>query len=195
MRHAEDKEPSGDTRLFRQLRNRAAWLSYPAFAVCVQRVLSHQGYEEIRLLAKAGARSRTPREGADMDGVAPSPLGRTATLIQLKRHARSVPRRFVDELRGKMLLYEVPHGVMVTTSTFSNRASSRAMGYPGRPVRLIDGDELGRLMAEAGIGVAEDFDPRTGLRRLSVNEVAFMNLESFCARLAGAEPPYPLTAL
>ncbi len=184
--------PATRAQLAELLRVRATYLSYTAFAVCVQRVLAAQGYEEIRMLSKSATGGRKPLGGADMDALAPQPLGRVATLIQVKRHARSVPRRCVDELRGTLVRYDVPHGVAVTTSVFSLRARESAIRHKGRTIRLVDGAELGRLMLEARLGVLEEIDIETGMTRLRFNEEAFRNLEAFSKRLRQSVPPYPL---
>ncbi len=184
--------PATQAQLADLLRVRATWLSYVAFAVCVQRVLASQGYEEIRMLSNSATGGRKPLGGADMDALAPQPLGRVAALIQIKRHARSVPRRCVDEFRGTLVRYDVPHGVTVTTSVFSLRARESAVRHKGRTIRLVDGSELGCLMLAARLGVTEEIDIETGMTRLRFNEESFRNLEEFCKRLRHAVPPYPL---
>jgi len=194
MNHATETPPrQTETQLADLLRIRASWLGYVAFAICVQRVLAAEGYEEVRMLGRPSFTGKPLFGGADMEALSPTPLGRTASLIQLKRHARSVPRRFVAELRGTMLHYGVPHGVVVAASSFSRRAREEADRYPGRPVRLVDGAELGRLMLAARIGVAEEFDERTGMARLAFNEAAFRSLEAFAANIRLGKTAYPLT--
>lgn len=194
MRTMTETPFQGDDELAQALRTRATWLSYMAFAVCVQRVLAAEGYEELRSFGRLSFRGGSSLGGADLEGLAPLPFGKAATLIQLKRYARTVPRRFVDELRGTMMRYQVPQGVLVTTATFSRRARLAASLYPGRPVRLIDGTELGHLMLRARIGVSEETDIDSGVSRLSLNERAFQDLEEFCERIRRAGGPAQFTS-
>ena len=62
------------------------------------------------------------------------------------------PALFVDEIRGAMIRTGARHGLLITTSTFSQAAQEAAASVQRSfPVRLIEGTELTRLLHHFGI--------------------------------------------
>lgn len=166
---------------------RLSWLSYHAFALCTEHILYCLGYSEVRSLGRTHLKGRTRMGGVDLTAIRESELGRSRVVIQLKRYNRVVSRRFVDELRGTMLRLDAAEGILVTTASFSGIAQAAVRDFPGRPVRLIAGKELGRLMLAFRIGVIERTDVATGKRLLEIDEEAFERLESYAKHLQPRE--------
>jgi len=162
---------------------RASQLSFPAFAYVAKRVLEYVGIECVELKGRRFFRGRTPLGGFDMEGFEETEAGRLRVLIQLKRYHRAVDRRFIDELRGTIFRYAAPCGIIITTTSFTVPARDAAASYPGRPIRVMDGCELGRIMLEARIGVTTSIDPITGENFLTFDEAAFERLEDYCELL------------
>ena len=82
-----------------------------------------------------------------------------------------------------MLRESSPEGLLITTSIFSEEAIDAAGGYPGRPVRLIDGNELGRLAQSYKLGLIEREHPVTGVRHFELDEQWFKGIELECMKL------------
>lgn len=178
MYHSKDQD-----MLAELLTLRASLLSYRAFSVLVGQVLKYLGYEDIWSSNRHHLKGRTTSGGVDLIAFLPSPAGNVRVLVQLKRYDRIVSRRFVDEARGAMLRLGIPLGVLVTTSQFAETAHDAAHSFSGRPIRLIDGTELGRLMIQAKIGVIETRDLHTGERGIAFDEDSFESLEAACREL------------
>jgi len=179
--HELDAPMSRDELIF-LMELRLSWLTYLALSICIQRLLSELGFEDVRLLGRRFLRGRTDHGGIDMSAKAMTPLGPSPTLIQVKRYHRTVSRRFVDELRGSMLRYNASNGILITTSTFSRRAQDAANAFKGRPIRLIDGRELATLMVDTGIGIEAQVDLPTGTKLHKLNAYMFEHLERECER-------------
>jgi restriction endonuclease Mrr len=158
-------------------------LRYLEFAFCVKRVLEHSGYQRVRLSNRKHLRGRTEEGGFDMIVYQETGLGVVPVLVQVKRYTRPVSRRAVDEVRGAQLRHGISYAVLVTTATISRAARNAAAAYPGRPVRLIDGGELGTMMLAARIGVKEDHDIASGKTTLSFTEEPFELLMAYCNEL------------
>ncbi|MDR1309886.1 MAG: restriction endonuclease [Deltaproteobacteria bacterium] len=105
-----------------------------------------------------GARGLARHVGGPGDGgldglVTEDILGLDSIYIQAKRYTDStVAREEIQAFAGAMDGQSVTKGVFVTTSTFSKNAIGYADRSP-KHLRLIDGEELARLMHEHGIGV------------------------------------------
>ena len=82
-------------------------------------------------------------------------LGLDIVYLQAKRYQaeRSITEEQVRGFSGALLGKGATKGVFVTTSSFTPDAESFAAGLRGQRVRLVDGEELARLMIEHGIGV------------------------------------------
>ena len=141
-----------DRELERQVWVHLGWLSFAALEQSVQVLLRSKGYREVRIVGCRSWRGRSQFGGIDLVARTRTELADALVLIQVKQYG-PVQRRFVDELRGAMLRYGASQGIIVTTADFSDKAVEAADRYPGRPIRLIRGRKLARLMIEQGIGV------------------------------------------
>lgn len=125
-------------------------LPYPAFARLVAHLLTSMGYKDVRLMG-AGP-GRNSYGGHDLRARLAGPLSSSLMAVQAKQYRAPVPRCYVDELRGTMLRIGASHGALIATSRFSPAAlEAVASAQDVLPVRLVDGPELLRLMAEHGV--------------------------------------------
>ena len=108
-----------------------------------------------------GRRDAALRLGRSGDGgvdavIRLDPLGLDRLYVQAKCYRPDclvdapVVRDFAGSLEGK----KTARGVLLTTSGFTRGAESFVLGIP-RPIALIDGTELARLMIAHGVGVKE----------------------------------------
>lgn len=157
------------------LRLRMVWLPYSAFALCMERLLLKLGYAEIKASSRHSLKGPNNLSGIDLIAYFDTGIGIEPTAVQLKRYKgpRHVPSRFVSELRGTMLERGIPQGLIISTTTFSEEGKQAAASFPGRPIRLIDGLELGRLMLEYRIGVIERTNLFSGETCLVFDEDSF----------------------
>jgi len=174
------QNPEDNLVLIEQLRKRLERLSYLALALIAQRVFRELGLSSVKLLGRRYLRGRTKTGGADMDATVETNIGRHGVLIQVKRYTRPVPRHFVDELRGVMLRVHAPQAIILATSSFSRAARKAAGEYLGRPIRLIDGSELARMMVARRIGIRQQENLLTGEMHWTIDEEAFSLLREFC---------------
>jgi restriction system protein len=82
-------------------------------------------------------------------------LGLDAIYIQAKRWDATVGRPVVQAFAGSLEGQRARKGVLITTSQFSTDARDYVTRIEKKIV-LIDGEELGKLMIDYGIGVAAD---------------------------------------
>lgn len=80
-------------------------------------------------------------------------LGLERVYVQAKRWENDVPRDRLQALSGAMDEHHATKGVIVTCGAFAVSAKKYVPGG-NKIIRLIDGDELGRLMVEHGVGVS-----------------------------------------
>ena len=174
------KSPSGrDRELERQVSERLGWLNFGGLERAVQTCLRSDGYKDVKIVGCMSWRGRSRFGGVDLTAWRPDGSTRLLTLIQVKAMSpgRQVQRRFIDELRGAMLRYGAPRGIIVTTGKFSRAALSAAEAYTGRPVRLIDGRQLAHLMVRNGVGVRPMPLPLDSLPELVLDELFFDRVE------------------
>lgn len=177
------------------LRERILQLGYPAYIELVKQLLERLGYEHVVPLAPGSV------GGADLAMRYGSGVTETEILVQAKRYAGPVHRRFVDELRGAVLRFGCGQGLVVAASGFSQAANEAARGNPVAPVRLMDGEELLDLLCVFRLGVRRD-----ALGRLVPDGRYFANLrrrhpgqgrrgpgrkKSFRAFWEDADEPFP----
>ena len=92
-------------------------------------------------------KGRNAHGGYDLRMYLPTRLTRGLVIAQVKQYRETVPRSFVDELRGAMLRLGASQGLLVTTGAFSASAIEAAQSAQhAAPVRLMDGSELARLL-------------------------------------------------
>ena len=93
---------------------------------------------------------------AGIDGVIKEDrLGLDAVYVQAKRWQNSVQRQDVQAFVGSLEGKRARKGVMITTSSFTDKAKQFASMIE-KKVILIDGSELADLMVEYHVGVAAD---------------------------------------
>lgn len=80
-------------------------------------------------------------------------LGLDVIYIQAKRWDGSVGRPEIQKFAGALQGQRAKKGVFITTSTFSKEAEQYASVIDSRII-LIDGERLGRLMVDHGVGVS-----------------------------------------
>ena len=124
-------------------------MPFPAFTQAVARLLETLGYANVEAMkAMHGkGKGRNAHGGYDLRMYLPTRLTRGLVLAQVKQYRETVPRSFVDELRGAMLRLGASQGLLVTTGAFSTSAieAAQAAQYAA-PVRLMDGQELAWLL-------------------------------------------------
>jgi len=120
--------------------------------------LSGRQFEEFisLLLQKLGFRIEQVQLGADggIDIMAfrEEPLVKGKYIIQCKRQNKPVGQPVVRDLYGTVMDARAAKGILITTSTFSLPAQRFAAD---KPLELIDGVELWKLLSEAGLPVEE----------------------------------------
>lgn len=117
------------------------------FEQLVGRLLGAMGYDNITV-------TRRSVDGG-IDVLADIEIGilRLRTAVQVKRMRSNVQRPVVSQLRGDMMtLPDVNQGMIITTSGFSQGATEVARVRNAPLIVLIDGDRLGDLLIEHGIG-------------------------------------------
>ncbi|MCM1297527.1 MAG: restriction endonuclease [Muribaculaceae bacterium] len=81
-------------------------------------------------------------------------LGLEKIYLQAKRYAENkVNEKEMQNFAGALGCSTVRKGVFITTSFFDERAKKKADSIQGKVIRLIDGQELTRLMIKHNIGV------------------------------------------
>jgi hypothetical protein len=153
--HHVPSVPAPEGTAHQQVCNRLLALPFPEFARCLARLLSQMGYEKVRLMGVTQGRGRNAYGGFDLQATATHGLSRSLLLAQVKQYRRPVPRSFVDELRGAMLRLGAQQGLLLTTAAFSPAAQeAAASAQHALPIRLVDGEELVRLLLEHSIPVS-----------------------------------------
>ena len=81
-------------------------------------------------------------------------LGLDVVYLQAKRYAKNniIHRPMIQQFAGALIGQGASKGVFITTSSFSSGAVEFAKQVPQRIV-LIDGEKLGKLMIQFGVGV------------------------------------------
>ena len=127
-------------------------LPYSGYLDVVRRVLSATGYDDVRLLRKGPERNNCG--GVDLAGMAESGLLRAPMVAQAKQYSDPVQKRCINELRGVCISSGAIHGVIISTSPFSDSAIAAAGAGSIMRIRLVPGSELAWLMAVHRIGVS-----------------------------------------
>ena len=117
------------------------------FERLVGRLLGAMGYDNSTVT------SRSADGGIDVLAEIEIGILRLRTAGQVKRMRSNVRRPVVSQLRGDMMtLPDVNQGMIITTSGFSQGAAKVARVRNAPLIVLIDGDRLGDLLIEHGIG-------------------------------------------
>lgn len=143
-------------------------LDFPAFALCLCRLLRALGYQDVHLAGRREWKgyNKPGGGGYDLEATLPGSLlpGSSSPrrmIVQIKQFdGLHVHQRSVDELRGTCLRVGAAEALLITTSAFSKvvRAGVTAPGSAGSslaPVRLMDGEELIALLIQHRLGIRE----------------------------------------
>jgi len=110
-------------------------------------LLEAMGYDEVEVTKASGDK------GVDVKGSVQVGITRITEVIQAKRHAGTIGRPVIDQLRGALPYHKAIRGTIITTGKFAEKCEGSAM-FPGAaPITLIDGDRLIELLVEHGIGI------------------------------------------
>ena len=184
-----------------QLRRRLLDLDFPAFARCACCLLDALGYENTQPTGRREWKgyNRPGGGGYDLEATLPGGMAPRRVIAQVKQYdTLTVHQRSVDELRGACLRAGASEAVLVTTSTFSkvvrrservrvSAASPEAASSLVAPVRLIDGEELVRLLIRHRLGVRE-----RGLGRMKLGRMRLEIDEAFFRSIAAPSVNKPL---
>ncbi len=81
-------------------------------------------------------------------------LGLEKIYLQAKRYSENkVNEKEMQNFAGALGCSPVRKGVFITTSYFDERAKRKAESIQGKVIRLVDGEELTRLMIKHNVGV------------------------------------------
>lgn len=166
--HSRYKNIPYEQGLAEQLHGRLLDLDFPAFALCLCRLLQALGYQDVHLAGRREWKgyNKPGGGGYDLEATLPGSLlpGSPSTrrvIVQIKQFdGLHVHQRSVDELRGTCLRVGAAEALLITTSAFSKvvRAGDAApdnAGSPFAPVGLMDGDELIALLIHHRLGIKE----------------------------------------
>ena len=123
-------------------------ISPDRFERLVVRLLERMGYGEGDVMGGSGDKG--------IDGIInQDPLGLEKVYIQAKRWQNQVGEPEIRNFSGSLEAKGANKGVFITTSTFSSSARQTAqfISAGSKFIRLIDGEELARLMINHGVGV------------------------------------------
>lgn len=110
-------------------------------------LLEAMGYDEVEVTKASGDK------GVDVKGSVQVGITRITEVIQAKRHAGTIGRPVIDQLRGALPYHKAIRGTIITTGKFADKCEDSAM-FPGAaPITLIDGERLIELLVEHGIGI------------------------------------------
>jgi restriction endonuclease Mrr len=170
-----------DAELAEMLRLRLCWLSYDAFAMCMERLLRQTGFVSVQRSSRRSLKGPNSLSGIDLTAYVDTGVGLLQVAASLKRYKKPqvVPKHFVSELRGTIVERGIPHAIIISTVPFSQEAIDTAASYPGRPIWLLDGKSLGELMRECRIGTLEKTNLATGETYHVFDEESFQLLERY----------------
>lgn len=115
-----------------------------SFEILIGELLSKIGYGSIKVTGRSGDQG--------IDGTCSiDKLGLYQILFQAKRWQQQVSSKEIRDFVGAMQMARVQNGIFVTTSGFSKDSFEGAQKSGN--LRLVDGDELARLLIEYGLGV------------------------------------------
>lgn len=99
-------------------------------------------------------------------------LGLEKIYLQAKRYSdNKVNEKEMQNFAGALGCSTVRKGVFITTSFFDERAKQKAASVQGKVIRLINGDELTKLMIKHNVGV----QPKTTIEIKKLDEDFFVD--------------------
>lgn len=143
---------NSNSGIYGELTTRLRLLNFQAFRTLVFLWLNAKGYGQVQVLRRSASRGRRPAGGPDFLAISPH-LPRTRVAIQIRHWQTPVQKRVVDEMRGWMLRLGIPHGLIVTRSSFFPGARRAARELEGKPIGLWPAPRLAGSMAALGLGV------------------------------------------
>lgn len=129
-------------------------LDFSSFQRCVWLWLGASGYKHMRF---CGRRSQRGRAAAGPDFIVRTGDDGIDMAVQVRHWKSPVSKRAVDELRGVMLRYSLPAGMIVASSPCSRAARFAAMDFPGRAIKIVGIDRLHRSFENLGIELDDRF--------------------------------------
>jgi hypothetical protein len=134
-----------------ELLGRLSFLPYLGFECVASELLRDLGYSDIQFTGRIAKRGRKPKGGVDFFASIETPVTSSRVVVQIKQY--KIQRRHIDELRGTMVRHGGTLGIIISTHRSGRTAQEVASSFRGRPVRIVDGHELAKLMIEHGLGV------------------------------------------
>ena len=101
-----------------------------------------------------GSKTKMSHDGG-IDGIIDEDeLGLEKIYLQVKRYSdNKVNEKEMQNFAGALGCSPVRKGVFITTSFFDERAKKKAESLQGKVIRLVDGEELTKLMIRHNLGV------------------------------------------
>ena len=140
-----------DERLAEELLERVKQVSPDGFERLVVNLLEKMGYGEGQTVGRSG--------DGGIDGIInQDALGLEKVYIQAKRWENPVGEPEIRNFSGSLEAKGASKGVFITSSSFGSRAreTARFISAGNKFIRLIDGEELARLMINHGVGVVSE---------------------------------------
>ena len=138
-------------RLAEELLERAKQVSPAGFERLVVSLLEKMGYGQGEAVGRSG--------DGGIDGIInQDALGLEKVYIQAKRWENQVGEPEIRNFSGSLEAKGANKGVFITSSSFGPRAreTARFISAGNKFIRLIDGEELARLMINHGVGVVSE---------------------------------------
>jgi restriction system protein len=131
-----------------QLSAHLATMNPYKFEHLIKLLLEEMGYDNVEVTA--------PSNDKGVDVVADIELGISSIreVVQVKRHAGTINRPVLDQLRGTLFRFKALRGTIITTGKFAAGAKKAALEQGGAPLTLIDGEKLIDLLIQYEIGMA-----------------------------------------
>ena len=140
-----------DERLAEELLESVKRMSPTSFERLVVSLLEKMGYGQGRTIGRSG--------DGGIDGIInQDALGLEKVYIQAKRWQNQVGEPEIRNFAGSLDKQGANKGVFITSSSFSSTAeeTARLISAGNKFIRLIDGEELARLMINHGVGVVSE---------------------------------------
>ena len=138
-------------RLAEELLERVKQVSPDSFERLVVSLLEKMGYGQGQTVGRSG--------DGGIDGIInQDALGLEKVYIQAKRWENPVGEPEIRNFSGSLEAKGASKGVFITSSSFGPRAreTARFISAGNKFIRLIDGEELARLMINHGVGVVSE---------------------------------------